>query len=42
MTWAEFCGARQLLAEEMVGRVVREAQRVEDETDAHARKMLGG
>ena len=31
MTWAEFMGARQLLAEEQVGSKMREYQRREDE-----------
>lgn len=42
MNWAEFAIARQLLAEETIGRAVRRAEAAEDEEFAMARRMLGG
>lgn len=40
MTWAEFAGARQLLAEESVGRVLREVERLEDDVFARSKRNL--
>lgn len=40
MSWAEFCAARQLLVEEKIGSVAREARRVEDAQAKIARKNL--
>lgn len=39
MTWAEFMGARHLLAEERVGAGAREAVRAEDES---VRRSIAG
>ena len=42
MTWQEFAAARQLLAEETVGRVLRQAEAAEDaEFNASMRALRG-
>lgn len=38
MTWQEFAAARQLLVEEKIGAVAREARRREDEIARQTRK----
>ena len=42
MNWAEFAVARQLLAEETVGRAVRRIEAAEDSEFDMALKALGG
>jgi len=40
MTWAEFATARQLIAEERVGRLLREVQAQEDAKFTAAKKAI--
>lgn len=41
MTWEEYALARQLLVEEHVGTLIREARRAEDHAAKQARKNVG-
>jgi len=42
MNWTEFATARQLLAEETLGRAIRRIEAAEDSEFADAVKALGG
>ena len=41
MNWEEFTAARQMLADETLGRVVREVERREDEEFDRSYRMAG-